>query len=58
MKRYFCFDVPNRVFSDETEGSGALSYALKFLKEVHTFYFKKDNLSCERPAGNCSDEFK
>ncbi|KAL1813826.1 hypothetical protein DCAR_0626202 [Daucus carota subsp. sativus] len=45
VRRYFFFDPPNRVFRDEHEGSGALSCALKILKEVHTLYFSRDDLS-------------
>ncbi|XP_074352842.1 RNA polymerase II C-terminal domain phosphatase-like 4 [Apium graveolens] len=47
MNRYVYFDPPNSVFSDETEGSGALVCALEVLKEVHTLYFKRDNLSVD-----------
>lgn len=48
MKKYIYFDLPNGgVFDDEEEGSGALSCALKVLKEVHTLYFKNVNLSID-----------
>lgn len=47
MKKYVYFDPPYSVFSDETEGSGALSCALEVLKEVHNLYFKREDLSVD-----------